>query len=117
MSPYTDFDSLRIIAYSDAAFANNIDLSSQPGLIKLPMNSTNKAIQFSIKSKSPDVMHIAYCQQKLSNFLIYSMMRVKSENDWNSYLNVQSLYTYGLIPRAYSTLYPKEVAYTKSELC
>ena len=45
-----DCNSLRITAYSDAIFANNADLSSQPGRIVLLTDDNHNAIPASYKS-------------------------------------------------------------------
>ena len=46
--PKGDFGSLRIVAYIDAAFANNADLSSQLGCIILLTDASNKEIPYRI---------------------------------------------------------------------
>ena len=48
--PKLDFRSLQIYAYSDFAFANNADSSSQLGYIILLTYATNKAVGVSYKS-------------------------------------------------------------------
>ena len=48
--PKLDCNSLRIIAYGDAAFVNNADLSSQLGLIVLLTDDNRNAIPLSYKS-------------------------------------------------------------------
>ena len=45
-----DYNTLRITAYSDAAFANYVDLSSQPGRIVLLTENKHNAISVSYKS-------------------------------------------------------------------
>ena len=48
--PRLDMKSLRVVGYSDAAFANNQDLSSQLGRIILLMDGTGVSVQKSFKS-------------------------------------------------------------------
>ena len=48
--PKLDLDTLRVVAYSDAAFANNIDLSQQLMRIVPLTDVSNKAIAVSYKS-------------------------------------------------------------------
>ena len=48
--PKLDSDSLRVVSYSDAAFANNADSSSQLGYIIILIDATNMAVLVSYKS-------------------------------------------------------------------
>ena len=48
--PELELSNLRIIGYSDAAFPNNFDLTSQLGCIILLMDSSNRALPICFKS-------------------------------------------------------------------
>ena len=48
--PSLERDDVRIVGYSDAAYANNRDLTSQLGRIILLMDKSNNAIPVSFKS-------------------------------------------------------------------
>ena len=69
--PKSDFSSLRIVAYSDEAFANNADLPSQLGRIVLPTDVANNAVPVLRKSYKSRLIALTVLSAEIIAFLTY----------------------------------------------